>query len=206
VTDTIRIVLSDEDGDVSLAEGPEDYDARAGIACKKLEAEFGIPFRAVSVGRGAEGTGFLAVLGLVGSGLFGLLIAGKKIEESFEAYARMFRKYIKPFARRSFFLDRNGALLSVMNELSERTGTDVRSVRLLGYRCLSFLAEDHEPKDIDGIGPAGDDLVGDEIHLFELEVAGKRVRAAVFNAKVTLRMEGETHPILPNTFPPEVVK
>ncbi|MEA2759181.1 MAG: hypothetical protein QOH65_1794 [Methylobacteriaceae bacterium] len=140
----------------------------------------------------------MAVIQLIASGGFALLIAGKQIEESLDAYARLFRKYINRFLPRKPFLDRNGALLSVMNELSERIGKEVWSVQLLGYKCLSFLAEESEPKELNAIEPAGDDVVGDEIHLFELQIEGKRVRAAVFNAKVRLRMEGETHPILPN--------
>jgi hypothetical protein len=195
---TIQVVIGDQDEYVKSVDGTEDYDARVAAVSKRLEAEFGASFQPVSIGRGAEGTGFLAVIQLIASGGFALLIAGKQIEESLDAYSRLFRKYINPFLPRKPFLDRNGALLSVMNELSDRIGKEVRSAQLLGYKCLSVLAEESEPKELNGIEPAGDDLAGDEIHLFELEIDGKRVRAAVFNRKVTLRMEGETHPILPN--------
>jgi hypothetical protein len=194
----IRVAILDPEYGQSSETG-EEFEVRTEALRRELELEFGMDAEPADIGVGASASAFIFTFTSVVGVFWTLLISGKKIKESLEAYGELYQK-LRPFLSREPTLDRNGALAVALKELIDRNG-NIKHVRLVGYRPMSILTMEEEPTVIDTIENDPETILHTTIHLFEFDLDGERARVSVFGAEVRSRIGKETHPILPNIFP-----
>jgi hypothetical protein len=199
-SDNIRVCIADS------AWNPtgtfEEYQERTDAQRSKLEAELGFRLEETSIGTGAACAAFMATIPLlIAAGFWRVLLSGEKLNKSLDGFREVYRKYIKPFLPHEPVVDRNGALVLALKELSERIGEGEHAIQLIAYQRISIRREEAEPEKLHGIEAPEERVEAANIHLFEFKVDGKHARVSVYNTEVKSRLEGENHPIWPNIFP-----
>src|SRR5215470_1906830 len=110
-----------------------------------LEREYGLPFEYIDIGTGASQPAFVTtVIEYAPIAAIALFFAGKKIEENYEAWARIFAKiqrFLKPGTR----FDRDGSAAIAIAALEQKIGVEAKSFRLVGYTTRSMLVEPFDP-------------------------------------------------------------
>ena len=165
---------------------------------KSLEAEYGVPFRFVSIGRGAAVAAFMADLiafaesptGVIGGGLLAAFFAGEKIEKNLDAWKRLYQRLKSTFHHEPTF-DREGAAVLVQNEIAKKLAEELRSIQCRGFEIVERLSlpdpmELPEPKRLDVIGPPADKVAISAVYYFEMEANYRLFLARVEGVKVLL--------------------
>lgn len=183
--------MSDTGIDVYIPEpggGAKDSEAFG----KGLQAEFGVPFEFVSIGRGAAAAAWVAELisfaqsptGIAIGAIFGVFFAGEKLEKNLDAWAKLFQRLKATFDRRPTF-DREGAAVLFTNEITQLLGEEPVSLRCNGFRVWDRFSDGNpmeilEPMPLDSIGPRQDDKVSNrDVYYFDVEVNNRRFLGCV---------------------------
>lgn len=172
---------------------------------RSLEAEYGVPFRFVSIGRGAAVAAFMADLiafaespaGVIAGGLLGAFFAGEKIEKNFDAWKRLCQRLKSTFHHEPTF-DREGAAVLVQNEIAKKLGEEPRSIQCRGFeivdrRSLPDPMNLPEPKHLDMIGPRADKVANSAVYDFEMKANDRLFLARVEGVEVLLIEIGNPH-------------
>jgi hypothetical protein len=165
---------------------------------KSLEAEYDVPFRFVSIGRGAAVAAFMADLiafaesptGVVAGGLLAAFFAGEKIEKNLDAWKRLYQRLKSTFHHKPTF-DREGAAVLVQNEIAKKLDEEPRSILCRGFEIVDRLSlinpmEIPEPKHLDVIGPPADKVAISAVYYFEVKANDRLFLARVEGENVLL--------------------
>jgi|SRR5690349_12483929 len=156
-----------------------------------LQREYRLPFDYIDIGTGASQPAFVTVIfEYAPIAAIALFFAGKKIEENYEAWARIFAKmqrFLKPGTR----FDRDGSAVIAVAALQQKAGVDLKSLRLVGYTTKSLLVDPFETiaandDPLELIEPPLDRMRSDTVHVFEFDVGGKRMKVFVHGLEVRM--------------------
>ena len=164
---------------------------------QELEAEYGVPFRFVSIGRGAAAAAYVAELISfaqspegIASGVVALFFAGEKIEKNIDAFLRMYSRLRSAFHRNPTF-DREGAAVLVQKAIADRLSAPPKSTRCEGFEIIDRLSLGNPmkipaPMPVTMIGPPADKVTNSAVYYFQVQADDRIFLARVDGHNVDL--------------------
>lgn len=145
-----------------------------------LEAEYGLTFNQANIGPGFDIPAFVAQIPFA-AWIGAALVGGKLLEESLDAYLRMYRR-LRAFFPRNAVFDRAGSILVGLGRVVAQHEVEIQTLRVLGYKSIQSYIENDRKELGTELGFEADPPslnLGVITHVIDVEVDGRVYRVFV---------------------------